>query len=225
MATGAMLWGGASYNNGILPYKRYILGEGYTRAGSEPARLETPGPIDAKAQARGVLPFLLPLPAWQVTPVADSFRVFERGGRNIISQFPDIGIPSAVGQLQRLEEPGRPDLRQSNRGLGTGVRVSIPVLNIHKTRLNDPLTWFMGTNDQPGDYRTSGCGSCHTVYANDRDPRHSGPYAAFGHEGKSRTADPTIPKDQPGHPIKHAFTRRSRRASAWSATCTSRTCS
>jgi hypothetical protein len=67
-----------------------------------------------------VLPFLLPLPAWQVTPVADSFRVFERGGRNIISQFPDIGIPSAVGQLQRLEEPGRPDLRQSNRGLGTG---------------------------------------------------------------------------------------------------------
>ena len=27
MATGAMLWGGASYNNGILPYKNYLLGE------------------------------------------------------------------------------------------------------------------------------------------------------------------------------------------------------
>ena len=26
MSTSAMLWGGASYNNGILPYKRYILG-------------------------------------------------------------------------------------------------------------------------------------------------------------------------------------------------------
>jgi len=25
--TGAMLWGGASYNNGILPFKNYILGE------------------------------------------------------------------------------------------------------------------------------------------------------------------------------------------------------
>ena len=26
MATGAMLWGGAAYNNGILPYKNYLLG-------------------------------------------------------------------------------------------------------------------------------------------------------------------------------------------------------
>ena len=33
MATGAMLWGGASYNNGILPYKNYLLGEAYTREG------------------------------------------------------------------------------------------------------------------------------------------------------------------------------------------------
>jgi hypothetical protein len=31
--------------------------------------------------------------------------------------------------------------------------VAIPLLNIHKTRLNDPFTWFLGTNDQPGDYR------------------------------------------------------------------------
>ncbi|MCZ6743184.1 MAG: hypothetical protein O7D31_00625, partial [Alphaproteobacteria bacterium] len=30
MATGAMLWGGAAYNNGILPFKNYILGEAYT---------------------------------------------------------------------------------------------------------------------------------------------------------------------------------------------------
>ena len=33
MATGAMLWGGASYNNGILPFKNYLLGEGYTADG------------------------------------------------------------------------------------------------------------------------------------------------------------------------------------------------
>ena len=36
MATSAMLWGGAAYNNGILPYKRYILGEAYTRDGRAP---------------------------------------------------------------------------------------------------------------------------------------------------------------------------------------------
>ncbi|HQY48517.1 MAG TPA: hypothetical protein PLE38_16255, partial [Usitatibacteraceae bacterium] len=33
MSTSAMLWGGAAYNNGILPFKRYILGEAYTREG------------------------------------------------------------------------------------------------------------------------------------------------------------------------------------------------
>ena len=83
----------------------------------------------------------------------------------------------------------------------------MPVLNIHKTRLNDPVMWFMGTNDNPGDFRHSGCAACHVVYANDRDPRHSGPYAKFGHTGLSQTVDPTIPKDEPGHPLEHRFTR------------------
>ena len=63
-------------------------------------------------------------------PPADVFRVFERGGRNIVNQFPEIGLPNALGQLQRLEEPGRPDIRQSNRGPGTGARIGVPVLNI-----------------------------------------------------------------------------------------------
>ncbi len=30
MATATMFWGGAAYNNGLLPFKRYILGESYT---------------------------------------------------------------------------------------------------------------------------------------------------------------------------------------------------
>ena len=108
--------------------------------------------------------------------------------------------------MQRLEEPGRPDIKQSNRGPGTGLRISVPVINITKTRLNDPITWFLGTNDQPGDYRSSGCASCHVVYANDRDPRHSGPYAKFGHTGKTQTSDPTISKNESGHPLRHEFT-------------------
>ena len=206
MATGAMLWGGASYNNGILPYKRYILGEAYTREG-EAMSIKNPVEVDEKMLARGILPQLFPLPRWHTVPPADVFRVFERGGRNIVNLFPETGLPSSVGQIQRLEEPGRPDIRQSNRGPATGNRVAIPVLNIHKTRLNDPLMWFMGTNDNPGDFRHSGCSSCHVVYANDRDPRHSGPYAKFGHKGLTQTADPTIPRDIPGHPLKHEFTR------------------
>jgi hypothetical protein len=206
MATTAMLWGGAAYNNGILPYKNYMVGEGYTREG-EPARLIAPlKPTAAMTRNRGLLPELIPLPAWETIPPGDLFRVFERGGRNIVTQFPEIGLPDSLGLLTRLEEPGRPDLRQSNRGPGTGLRVAIPALNITKTRLNDPTTWFLGTNDQPGDYRSSGCASCHVVYANDREVKHAGPYARFGSKGTTVTVDPTIPKNEPGHPLKHALT-------------------
>ncbi|MES2441292.1 MAG: hypothetical protein V4574_00560 [Pseudomonadota bacterium] len=226
MASGVMLWGGAAYNNGIVPYKSYIFGEAYTRDG-KPAKIESAGsppatvtPAEAK---RGALAALYPLPTWQVVPPGDVFRVFERGGRNGSTQFAEVGLPNPTGQIQRLEEPGRPDLKQSNRGPGTGLRVAIPILNIHKTRLNDPLMWFMGTNDQPGDYRGSGCTGCHVIYANDREPRHSLIYAADGRDGQSVTVDPTIAaktatadphggliqpgQKESGHPLRHAFTR------------------
>jgi hypothetical protein len=206
MATGVMLWGGAAYNNGILPFKDYILGEGYTADG-EAAIVNGTDLPSATAAKHGVLPELYPLPAWETVKPADVFRVFEKGGRNIGNLFPETGIPNVIGQIQRLEEPGRPDIRQSNRGPGTGARISVPLINITKTRLNDPFTWFMGTNDQPGDYRSSGCAACHVVYANDRDERHSGRYAAFGRDGESATEDPTIPKGVSGHPLKHRFTR------------------
>jgi len=195
MATGAMLWGGASYNNGIAPYKNYVFGEAFTRDG-KPAKIVSPGAppgtLSDNQKNRGALAALYPLPTWQVVPAADVFRVFERGGRTINSQFPEIGLPNPTGSIQRLEEPGRPDLKQSNRGMATGLRVAIPVLNIHKTRLNDPFMWFMGTNDQPGDYRHSGCAACHVVYANDREPRHSLTYAKYGRDGQTITVDPTI---------------------------------
>jgi len=226
MATGAMFYGGASYNNGILPYKNYVLGEAYTAHG-EPARLLAAKPrpdmahgtVTPEQARRGALPTLYPAPTWQVTPPGDVFRVFERGGRNINTQFAEVGLPNAAGAIQRLEEPGRPDIRQSNRGPGTGLRAAIPLLNIHKTRLNDPFTWFLGTNDQPGDYRSSGCASCHVVYANNRQPHASMTWAQYGRDGQSAQVDPTIKwtvdhdshevveRKESGHPVKHYFTR------------------
>ena len=195
MATGAMLWGGAAYNNGIVPLKNYMFGEAYTRDGV-PAKLispgSPPGTLTEQQTARGAIGAMYPLPRWNVIPPGDIFRVFERGGRNISTQFAEVGLPNSTGSIQRLEEPGRPDLKQSNRGPATGLRVAIPVLNIHKTRLNDPFMWFMGTNDQPGDYRSSGCSGCHVVYANDREPRHSLIYAPYGRDGETITVDPTI---------------------------------
>jgi hypothetical protein len=206
MATSAMFWGAATYNNGVLPYKRYILGEAYTRDGRG-ASLVSPVKPDAFMATKGILPSLMALPSWETMPPADVFRVFERGGRVVASQFPEIGLPNSAGALQKLDEPGRPDIHQSNRGPATGSRIAVPALNMTKTRLNDPHLWFLGTSDQPGDYRSSGCTACHAIYANDRDPKHAGPYAAFGHQGGTATKDPTIAKGEPGHPIKHAFTR------------------
>jgi hypothetical protein len=172
MATSAMLSGGAAYNNGILPYKRYILGESYT-ASSEPALIKNPVPTNDHMKAMGILDSLAPLPAWETVPPADVFRVFERGGKVINSIFPEIGLPNVTGLIQRLDEPGRPDIRQSNRGPATGSRITVPLINVTKTRLNDPHLWFLGTNEQPGDYSSSGCTACHTPYANDRNPLHS----------------------------------------------------
>jgi hypothetical protein len=207
MATGAMLWGGAAYNNGLAEFKRYALGEAYTREG-RPARIESRFALTPELARRGVLPFFLPLPSWETFPPADNFRVFERGGKFNATQFPEIGLP------RTLDDPGKPDARQSNRGEGTGARIAVPLLNIHKTRLNDPFLWFPGTNDNPGDFRASGCSACHVVYANDREKLHSGPYAAAGHWGQSQSADPTIAgrvnaagARETGHPLKHAFTR------------------
>jgi hypothetical protein len=207
MSNAAMFWGAAAYNNGILPYKYSILGEAYTKDG-QAAAVDSKIELDANMTAHDILPKIYPLPSWETTPPGDIFRVFERGGRNIGTLFPEIGLPDEAGSIQRLEEPGRPDIRQSNRGPGTGNRVAIPVLNITKTRLNDPFLWFLGTNDNPGDFRSSGCSACHVIYANDRDVFHSAIYARYGNMGTSQQADPTIPHDESGHPLKHEFTRR-----------------
>jgi len=199
MTTSALLWGGAAYNNGIVSAKNYILGESYSRDG-KPQRINTVPPPTLDDLKKGVLAFLLPLPRWEIAQPGDYFRSFERGGRIARGNPSEIGIPNI------LDEPGKPDNKLSARGLGTELLISSPVLNLQKTRLNDPNLSFLGTNDHAGDYRSSGCTSCHVVYANDRSPVHSGPYAKFGNRGFTQTADAAIPRKQSGHPITHQFT-------------------
>ena len=203
MTTASIFWGAAAYNNGIVSVKNSIFGESYGRDGIPQKVNQVPSPT-AEEMAKGVLPFLVPLPPWNVVQPADPFRAFERGGRIDRSNVSEVGNPN-LGRF--VDEPGRPDMKLGARGLGTDTRVSAGVLNIHKTRLNDPHLSFLGTNDQPGDYRSSGCTGCHVVYANDADPIDSGPYAKYGHDGHYFGNDPTIPRDEPGHPIEHRLTR------------------
>ncbi|HEY2930526.1 MAG TPA: hypothetical protein VGK99_02185 [Acidobacteriota bacterium] len=197
MTHGAMLWGAALYNNGAYPLKDAHFGESYARDGT-PQRIQTvPPPTPEETRAKGILPYLDPLSQWGISQPGNVLRVFERGGLRV----PDIGIPNPE------EEPGKPDKNLSVRGFGTANRTDPVFLGLQKTRLLDPILHFPGTNDQPGDYRHSGCTACHVIYANDRSPLHSGAYAVYGNSGRTANPDPTIPKNQSGHPIRHRLTR------------------
>ena len=183
MTTGCMLWGAALYNNGSVPFKKARFGEAYGMNGAPLRLVSVPGPTPYEIENnKGVLPFLDPLPRFEMGQPGNILRIFERGGRF----RPEVGIP------ERLEEPGRPRTRLSDRGIGTQNRSDPVLVSLNKTRLFDPTLNFLGTNDHPGDYRSSSCTNCHVVYANDRSPVHSGPYANYGNWA-SVLARPTIP--------------------------------
>lgn len=196
MAHGGMLWGAALYNNGGFPVKDTRFGESYSERGAPQRLIQTPAPTFEERRTKGLLSFLDPLPRWEVSQPGNVLRVFERGGRRRL----EVGLPD------REEEPGKPDKGLSPRGFGTNNRTDPVYLGLQKTRLLDPTLNFLGTNDHPGDYRSSGCTACHVVYANDRSAAHSEFYAKSGNRGRSESADVSVPKDEAGHPIKHQFT-------------------
>jgi len=197
MRHGAMLWGAALYNNGAYPAKNYRFGQAYGLDGV-PLRLDSPVPVTPEmTEQHGILPFLDPLPRFDISQPGNLLRIFERGGEAQLQ----------LGNPDPFEEPGKPARRLSERGLGTLLRTDPVFLNLQKMRLHDPLLDFMGSNNHPGDYRSSGCTACHVVYANDRSPTDSGWYSKFGNQGLSFTADKAIRKDERGHPITHQFTR------------------
>jgi hypothetical protein len=197
MTHGAMLWQAALYNNGAFPFKDARFGESYSPDGTPRGIRTWPPPSPQDILEKGILTFLQPLARWELSQPGNVLRVFERGG----------GPRGEIGSPNPEEDPGRPDDKLSDRGLGTLLRTDPVFLGLQKTRLLDPLLSQPGTNDHPGDYRQSGCTACHVIYANDRSPAHSGPYAVHGNQGKSAQIDPTIPKNESGHPIKHEFTR------------------
>jgi hypothetical protein len=197
MTHAGMLWGAALYNNGGYPGKNTRFGESYNRDGVPQLIMTSPKPTPEETRIKGVIPELDPLYRWESSQPGNVLRVFERGGRK----------KAEIGNPTREEDPGKPDDKLSERGFGTGLRTDPVFLGLQKTRLLDPILSLPGTNDHPGDYRGSGCTACHVIYANDRDPSHSAAYAAFGHSAFSASSDPTIPKNESGHPIKHVFTR------------------
>jgi hypothetical protein len=198
MTHGAMLWGAALYNNGGYPIKDPTFGESYSANGAPQTLIQIPQPTAEQKRLKGILSFIDPLPRWEISQPGNVLRVFERGGKRRL----ETGLPD------REEEPGKPDKGLSARGLGTAQRTDPVYLGLQKTRLLDPTLNFLGTNDHPGDFRSSGCTACHVIYANDRDAKHSAFYNTAGNLGMSQSGDASIPKNESGHPIRHQLTSR-----------------
>ena len=193
MTHGCMLWSAALYNNGAIPVKNARFGEAYGMNG-QPLRLQNvPAPDENLIRKKGVVPYLDPLPRFEVSQPGNVLRIFERGGRFVL----ETGLP------EKLEDPGRPKARLSDRGLGTKNRTDPVFIGLQKTRLLDPTLNFLGTNDHPGDYRSSGCSACHVLLCERpvADPLRTD-FGAAGHQGRSSAnrAIPTIPKNESGHP-------------------------
>ncbi len=220
MAHGAQLWGAALYNNGSIPNKIPVYGESYSPFGlpqmlqgvveaDNRKRTRIVRPATEAELKRGVVPHLIPLPTWNISQPGNILRIFERGTKLPVpgGATPNAS-PAEIGNPNALIEGGRPDKGLSPRGLGTLNRTDPVFIGLQKTRLLDPTLNFLGTNDHPGDYRSSGCTACHVPYANDRDPSHSGEtLAKFGHLGLAGDqSDPNIPRDESGHPVRHVLT-------------------
>ena len=185
MATNPMVYHAGLYNNGVEPSRIPLYGEAFapTEHGGRtvyvPARIRSLGDLTPRDLANGVLRELAPLPRWEITIPTDPFRVLERG-----------------------------NVAASPRARGTEFKISGVYLTLLKTRLNDPGLWLQGPNDIGGDFRQSGCAACHVPYASDREPANSAHLAPYGNKALSFSGDRAIPKTEPGHPIKHQFTRR-----------------
>ena len=86
MTHGCMLGGAALYNNGAIPFKWPRYGESYSMNG-KPQRLQTvPPPTKEETEKKGVLPYLEPLPRFQITQPGNILRIFPNGEADLFSK-------------------------------------------------------------------------------------------------------------------------------------------
>jgi hypothetical protein len=97
--------GAALYNNGSVPHKWPRYGESYSMNGVAQRLQTVPPPTPEETAHKGILPYLDPLPRFEITQPGNVLRIFERGGR----------FRAETGLPERLEEPGRPRERLSIR--------------------------------------------------------------------------------------------------------------
>src|SRR5206468_12302112 len=107
MNHGAMLWGAALYNNGSFNLKNYRFGQAYGADGA-PLRLVNYTPVTPEdTKVHGILPFIEPLPRFNLSNPGNILSIFEKGGEKQLK----LGLP------QSDETNGRPPNRLSHCAL------------------------------------------------------------------------------------------------------------
>ena len=114
MNHGAMLWGAALYNNGGLNKKNYRFGQNYGADGV-PLRLVNYTPVTPNdTKLHGILPFLDPLPRFNLGMPGNTLRIFEKGGeKQLLLGNPTVG--RAAGQTAAASFRARTRHPQSHR--------------------------------------------------------------------------------------------------------------
>ena len=114
MTHGCMLWGAALYNNGAVPNKQPRYGESYSMNGVPQRIQNVPPPSAEEMDPKAMLPYLDPLPRFEISQPGNILRIFERGGRF----RPETGIPEPEedpGQASHAAEQSRPGHGESHR--------------------------------------------------------------------------------------------------------------
>ena len=198
MTHGSMLWGAALYNNGSFPLKQARFGESYSMNGA-PQRLQTVPPptrLGDQGQGRRAVPrSAAPLrgePAGQHPAHLRARRAAPRRDRH---------------PRTRSRKPGRPARRLSNRGLGTENRTD-PVLRqpAQDAALRPDAQLPRAPTTTPATIAPAAAPpatSSTPTTARRSTPARTPRSATWG---SSFNPDPTIPKNEPGHPIEHRFT-------------------
>ena len=148
-------------------------------------------------EKKGVVPFLDPLPRFEISQPGNVLRIFERGGRfrrrsASPNPFEDPGRPRGRAEHPRPghREPHRPGLRQPAEDAPARPDAQLPRHQRPSRRL--PLQRL------------------HRLPRHLRQRPLAGPLRPLRRRSAtaalSRNPDPTIPKDEPGHPIEHKFT-------------------
>lgn len=120
------------------------------------------------------------------------------GASNLYDPNFDPGQPTTVEVMARFDPP-EPNLALLDALSSTTTASSADALQLYGEIQDDYMAkscfrchlWDFGENRFRGDFRSSGCTSCHMVYNDD---------------GTSSSADPTIAKDVSPHPVQHVLT-------------------